>query len=422
MDAATDLQSSDLAAVFQREPLLFDTFVKGAPCTIAEGLCTRRGLVNGTRAIMHSLAFPDDTCDEMMQQIHNAERGSHVFLPYPPLTVNVELPNADVTRFANQATLIDGQVVLPLQTCRFPEILKIKLSTGTDSKIKMYPSMAQLAFVITLDKSQGQTIDRLLVNINPSKSRRVASLTFQKLYVAISRVRRGECLRLFSPDAGSSFEFLKKLHSDPDLDVFLKCFDSGGKWNPPLQASRPTPASRRRNAASTSATQLIAARPTPPPRRAATAAQSNAIPRRLVPEHSTVQAALVPNAPVVPRVSHACPPRFTSTLRMSQVYVPLIYAVLDQHDACYSPHIPYIRNWYGIAEWDHLVARYQADFAIRSIHHSTAGLTGYIDADSQEKLLYPLSVAPGESEIEDDFYWGFQKRLSGLLVSSPSIF
>ena len=74
-DAAT-LNKDELDELFQDEVGLWFHFVAGAPCVLTDtSYAQHKGLVNGTRAIFHSLTLADDATDDLASLIANATPG-----------------------------------------------------------------------------------------------------------------------------------------------------------------------------------------------------------------------------------------------------------------------------------------------------------------------------------------------------------
>ena len=188
-----------------------------------------------------------------------------------------------------------------------------------------------------------------------------------------------------------------------NLEVFLRCFDSNGTWYPTAEATRP------RNI--TVVRHPRVSRPTLPVRPPVASAQIDPVSRPTLPGRPLVVSAQ--------NVTRSRQHGHHFDLQMSDFYVPLIYAALQQHDPTYSPCTQTLREWYGNAEWNYLVACYQEDFEHRSI--SGSSFHGYIEAGIQERLLYPFALPPGESGIELSFFWTFQEHLSVRVVASGGI-
>ena len=75
---------------------LDECFAVGAPAYLTENYSINWRLTNGSKVIMHSLTFEEGVHDEMKALMDRAQPDSITVLPYPPLFVNVEVPESTV--------------------------------------------------------------------------------------------------------------------------------------------------------------------------------------------------------------------------------------------------------------------------------------------------------------------------------------
>ncbi|KAI9559482.1 hypothetical protein GHT06_013475 [Daphnia sinensis] len=87
-----------------------------------------------------------------------------------------------------------------------------------------------LAFAITVHKMQGQTCNRLILDINQRYFK--LSLTYHGIYVAPLRVRTSRHLRLLPLQPFSTnFNYLSELHPPKTLIQWLGRFNTEGVWS-----------------------------------------------------------------------------------------------------------------------------------------------------------------------------------------------
>ena len=104
-----------------------------------------------------------------------------------------------------------------------------KVDSGNSITFSQIDSGYSLDFASTIHKIQGETLDKIVVDLNYNpKVPRVLSLP--ALYVVLSRIRMASDLRLlpFIPDLGK--DHLYKLSHNPIYSMFMNSFDKNGKF------------------------------------------------------------------------------------------------------------------------------------------------------------------------------------------------
>lgn len=181
---------------------LWFPFVPGAPCVVTENISQERGVVNGTRATLHSLAYTDSQAARRL--VDAAEPGSIVVVP-PPDAVLVTISGFDQP--------------VPLVKSRFREKIP-----GT--QVEFAPWQCELAFAFTYHKVQGATVDRLVLDLN-QRPVKLGRLTHSALYVALTRVTSAAGL-LLMPERNGGFAHLARLRPDRSLIRWLENKRNGG--------------------------------------------------------------------------------------------------------------------------------------------------------------------------------------------------
>jgi hypothetical protein len=119
-----------------------------------------------------------------------ARPGEIVPLAEPPLAVNVRLTSTDGLSWPSDLSIIPGEHVLPLQR----RSDQVKVNGNVVVAYSYFPY--ELGFALTYHKLQGQTVRKIVLDINSHPKKNV---TLAALYVGLSRVRCGDDVRLLEP-------------------------------------------------------------------------------------------------------------------------------------------------------------------------------------------------------------------------------
>jgi hypothetical protein len=133
-------------------------------------------------------------------------------LEQPPLSVNVILIN-DVEQWPEAQSLVEGSVVVPIMPERKRQKTRSLQVKGASEVFKFFDFGFELAFAVTYHKVQGMTLPKIILDFNGDGH---ASLTAAQVYVGISRVRRGNDVRILPLRPGSAkkladLEFRKEI-------------------------------------------------------------------------------------------------------------------------------------------------------------------------------------------------------------------
>ena len=104
-------------------------------------------------------------------------------------------------------------------------------------KIRYHAFPFDLRFAITFHKVQGQTEKKVILFLHKRTTKQLAPLQWESLYVAYTRVKCADDIRVCyfgsdnpSPDL-SGLQHLKKLRRPELYDVWQSAYDKNGKWN-----------------------------------------------------------------------------------------------------------------------------------------------------------------------------------------------
>ena len=200
----------DIVTDEKMDPSARRYFVLGAPCFIGENLNSSvTGIVNGTPGWLHSLSWDEGIVPHQFAVTYAP--GELVEVPVPH-TINVLRKRKDKTT----------EVV--------PMIAKRVSSDKGDATLQRMRHPVELGFCVTFHKIQGQTVDRIILALHPRSSCQLLSMSFEMLYVALTRVRSAEDIRImFCPIKG--LQHLQKLKRPPFFDAWLKAYNNHGMWD-----------------------------------------------------------------------------------------------------------------------------------------------------------------------------------------------
>ena len=118
-----------------------------------------------------------------------------------------------------------GTIALPVisTNSKRQEVVHFEMD-GQDIEIKFVNPGFDLAFVKTVFGVQGDTTDKIIVDLNKNPNGG-HTLSFEAFYVLLSRVRLGCNIRVVPWNQCHGKTHLLNLHHDSITDDFLACFD-----------------------------------------------------------------------------------------------------------------------------------------------------------------------------------------------------
>ncbi len=153
MSAATN------AYLYRNCSALHDCFVAGVPGFLTENINPSLGLSNGTPVVYHSITLdPREDFHNVMECIAKLTSfQTNICLEFPQVVSN---PNDFIDR-----SLVPSEVVIPIQFAKFPEKIKIQLQ-NMDLSVDVKKHAVEMGFAVTVHKMQGQTCERVIVDLN----------------------------------------------------------------------------------------------------------------------------------------------------------------------------------------------------------------------------------------------------------------
>ena len=232
----------------EKDPIFYEHFVQGIDGYLTENINVSLMIGNGTKIRYHSLSFHTrDQEDAVKRLLQHSKAGQVVTLEYAPKCVNVQVYqetfNDEIKQKLKTFQIpfltngINDEVILPIFQSKFPSKLKSQ-PTITTSKCRstarvivkpLFP--LQLGSAVTVEKAQGRTINKVVVCLS-KRGNNVLEMDINSIFVALSRVRRRDDLRLLihsNESKDMQFEYLQDLIHDREYFDYLAGFDDDGE-------------------------------------------------------------------------------------------------------------------------------------------------------------------------------------------------
>ena len=226
---------------------LHEYFIQGADGFFSNNISKKLSLVNSQRFVYHSINMETKNEEiELKERLSRATPGSVITLLNPPLTINVALCKDDYN--AEQIALLrkcslkgsdEKFLIVPITTGRgkSKEDVVVKGGKGYNfrhSKVTIKPYFPlEPGFAMTVNKSEGRTLEKVILAISNHDIKK-CNFSYKSLYVAFSRVRKSEDIRLLlsgktKPMKWESLVYITKMKSSVMGKHVLKGFN--GKKN-----------------------------------------------------------------------------------------------------------------------------------------------------------------------------------------------
>ena len=223
--------------LYSSHQALTSKFVVRLRSACQDNINPRKGLSNGTGVELHSLTLdPREDLKQLLKRLEKAEPAEEIALLYPPISVNVELLNPDLSKFGPGDTLVPGRAVIPVfqrSRSRYEPIKSWELLNRINpiDGVRYRPHGVEPEFACTFEKAQSKTLDSVIIDLNRWPG---MNLSFEKVNVALTRVKTREDLRLMPVLPGQSLDHLYCLRPDPRMQVWRAGFGPDGNWSPEL--------------------------------------------------------------------------------------------------------------------------------------------------------------------------------------------
>ena len=224
------------------DPCFYEYFVYCAPAFVIANLFKNLHIVNGTKCKMHSLKFDPEVEKEIETSLLHAVAGEVITASAPPIAVNIELDLDASTptdiieslRSFSMSADDDDRIIIPILSSSFPkdDTRPTPVYGGDNflpSKVTLEPRFPlTLAFAITSHKSQGMTMEKVIIALS-KQPLAASSFSYEQVHVAFSRVVNSAHIRLLlsgktEAEKWASLSYLSSLKQDPAIKFFLGGF------------------------------------------------------------------------------------------------------------------------------------------------------------------------------------------------------
>jgi len=169
-------------------------FVQGASGHLAHvNINVDKRLTNGTPVIYESLIIENEL-DQ--RRVREGLPGQLIELENPPSCIIVRCPSLELSvqdqqlNWPNSHTMLEENVLIPIFATSGKEV-----ELDKNRKVKMKSFDVELGFSITFHKVQGQTIEKIIIDLNHRPGKSLGHLCINSVFVALSRVRSSESIR-----------------------------------------------------------------------------------------------------------------------------------------------------------------------------------------------------------------------------------
>jgi hypothetical protein len=234
---AAGISIEEKELLYATHQALTGKYVPGMPGTCLDNVNPRKGISNGTRIIEHSITLdPREDLDSLLQRIRRAKPAESIALLYPPISVNVEIVNADLSKFGPGDTLVPGRAVVPIfqrSRSRYEPVKSWEMLNRINpiDGLRYRSHGVEPEFACTFEKAQSKTLDGVIIDFNSWPG---MHLTFEKVNVALTRVKTLDDIRLMPISPGQNLDHLYSLRPDPRMLVWKAGFGPDGKWDADL--------------------------------------------------------------------------------------------------------------------------------------------------------------------------------------------
>ena len=204
--------------LYRNHPELWEYFCVGAPAVLSTNINPPYGLANGTPVQYFSVTFPQDVVLPDLPCVDNS-------VPYTAgQIIDVPCPHSiNVKRRIQVDNGFDPHEVIP--------IVKARPKKKLNPEKLVLPSFehgVQLSFAVTFHKAQGMTLKRVIVDVGDrlKHGKKLGRLNWHGLFVALSRVRKSDHIRLLPGEDATSFRFIDDLQPSKHLIEFYQTLDN----------------------------------------------------------------------------------------------------------------------------------------------------------------------------------------------------
>jgi hypothetical protein len=226
-----------VAKLYERVPEMWQCFLEGGNFMVLDNVCVPLGITNGAIGVAHSLYFAADDLAVVreLEETARREQAYEVVLPdgVVPTAIELSFPmppgvGEDDLRTNGLGTVagtaLGSRWIVPFLPCPLAAV-KIPVAAGAEAHAPSITpvgfNMAQ-AFALTLHKGQGLTIRPVALDLAKPKGRAGGTnMTWEMLYVGISRAPSDADLRVLPVMEGQTVDYLFKMRPNRDTVTYL---------------------------------------------------------------------------------------------------------------------------------------------------------------------------------------------------------
>ena len=214
---------------------LVGMFVPGAPCMVNQNINPALGISNGTIGTYRALFFENQHTNELVNELIEQAGPTVVWLPenvVPTYAIaEFTLKDENMALLTADDTLEEGKCMIPIGY-RSNKTVRTNAKHTFGTEVRYRDLKADLAFVLTIHKLQGMTLERLILQLNYRRGNLLKQLSYNSFLVAISRVEYFKHIRIIPLIPGSDLKYIGKLKPDFKLKVWMQGFNEENYWNP----------------------------------------------------------------------------------------------------------------------------------------------------------------------------------------------
>ena len=239
----TGQPESTCCAAALEDPCFYEYFVEGARGFITKNIMTSLYIVNGTQIKYHSIKFDPETEEWLNLQIAASPPGSVITAPCSPIAINVEVflhedtpqPIVDALKefSLEEITDLNSKIIVPIVATGGdwndrPTPVYGSSYFGPSKVLLRHLFPVDLSFAITVHKSQGQTLPRIIIALSVH-GESVCTFAYEQLHVAFSRVCQSNHIRLLLTgnniaEKWQSISYVNNLRQDPAIKFYFAGF------------------------------------------------------------------------------------------------------------------------------------------------------------------------------------------------------
>ena len=228
-----------ISILYDLNPQLYTYYCQGYEVILTKNIKAEIGIVNGSRAILMDLSWPDRVRKDALQYIEEHSNNEIIDLPsnLVPTSVIVKVllseghlkncePKQSLKPWDENTPVADRQVWVPV-IASIQTNVRLESETNTVQFVKLKRIEYILSGMLTNYKCQSLTMPKTLISLL-NRPGMPQWNDFSAVYTALTRVRRGNMFRVLYDDG--DINKVSELKPNPMLLAFLQGYGDSGKW------------------------------------------------------------------------------------------------------------------------------------------------------------------------------------------------